>query len=178
MGFWQNFSRILMEFHGFPWESFQEALGFWPFPLEFLGKKLEFPWNWKAKWLRLQPIAFHWNSMEFRGILTFHLESGGIHRNSWRRVKTSTQLGHHHQMSCCHVVSPHRFIVSPQPCQHSFGWWRGIIFGGQQPMWAVDGRCGRLRIDVGSSGHGDCGDGQWCHGWWWFEEEGRSLCLC
>jgi len=22
-------------------------------------KKSEFPWNWKAKWLRLQPIAFH-----------------------------------------------------------------------------------------------------------------------
>jgi len=27
MGFRQNFSRIPMEFHGFPWESFQEALG-------------------------------------------------------------------------------------------------------------------------------------------------------
>jgi hypothetical protein len=30
--------------------------------LEFLGKKWEFPWNWKAKWLWLQPIAFQQNS--------------------------------------------------------------------------------------------------------------------
>ena len=28
-------------------------------------------------------------------------------------------------------------------------------------MWAVDGQCGQLAIDVGGSGHGDCGDGQW-----------------
>jgi len=31
-------------------------------------------------------------------------------------------------------------------------------------MWAVDGRCGQLMIDVGGSGHGDCGDGQWWPG--------------
>jgi len=31
-------------------------------------------------------------------------------------------------------------------------------------MWAVDGRCGWLTIDVGSSGHGDHGDGQWWPG--------------
>ena len=62
---------------GFLWESFPEAPGFRPFPLEFLGKKSEFPWNWKAKWLRLQPIAFHKNSMEFRRIPTFHSESAG-----------------------------------------------------------------------------------------------------
>ena len=57
--------------------------------MEFLGKKWEFPWKWKPKWLRLQPNAFHRNSMEFRGIPTFHWESSGIYRNSWRRVKTS-----------------------------------------------------------------------------------------
>ena len=52
-------------------------------------KKWEFPWKWNPKWLRLQPNAFHRNSMEFCRILTFHWESGGIRRNSWRRVKTS-----------------------------------------------------------------------------------------
>ena len=89
MEFQWNFSGIPMESCGFHWESFPEALGFRPFPLEFLGKKWEFPWKWKPKWLRLQPNAFHRNSMEFCGILTFHWESGGIRRNSWRRVKTS-----------------------------------------------------------------------------------------
>ena len=31
-------------------------------------------------------------------------------------------------------------------------------------MWAVDGRCGWLTIDVGGSGHSDHGDGQWWPG--------------
>ena len=84
---------IPAESHGFHWESFPEAPGFQPFPLEFLGKKWEFPWKWNPKWLRLQPNAFHTNSMEFHGIPTFHWESGGICRNSWRRVKTSTNWG-------------------------------------------------------------------------------------
>ncbi|EDR00244.1 uncharacterized protein LACBIDRAFT_334352 [Laccaria bicolor S238N-H82] len=84
-----------MEFLGFCQESFPEPPGIRPFPLEFLGKKWEFPWNWKPKWLMLQPVAFHRNSMEFHGILTFQWESGGIRRNSWRRVKTSYQLVEH-----------------------------------------------------------------------------------
>jgi len=75
-----------------------------------------------------------------------------------------TQLGRHHQTSHCHVVSPHCFIMSPQPCWCSFGWWHGVVFGGQQPMWAVDGWCGQLMIDVGGSGHSDHGDGQWWPG--------------
>jgi len=31
-------------------------------------------------------------------------------------------------------------------------------------MWAVDGQCGQLTIDVGGSGHDDHGDGQWWPG--------------
>ena len=31
-------------------------------------------------------------------------------------------------------------------------------------MWVVDGQCGWLTIDVGGSGHGDHGDGQWWPG--------------
>ena len=89
--FQRNSSGIPMESHGFHWESFPEAPGFQPFPSEFLGKKWEFPWKRKPKWLRLQPNAFHRNSMEFRRIPTFHWESGGIRRNSWRRVKTSKE---------------------------------------------------------------------------------------
>ena len=92
MEFQRKFNGIPMESHGFHWESFPEAPGFRPFPLEFLGKKWEFPWKWKPKWLRLQPNAFHRNSMEFHGIPTFQWESGGIRRNSWRRVKTSLML--------------------------------------------------------------------------------------
>ena len=34
------------------------------------------------------------NSMEFCGILIFHSESDGIHRNSWRMVKTLTGYSH------------------------------------------------------------------------------------
>jgi hypothetical protein len=42
---------------------------------------LEFPWNWKPKWLRLQPTGFRWNSdIPLR-----------IHRNSWGSVKTSLE---------------------------------------------------------------------------------------
>ena len=91
---WNSNGIPWIPFMGFHWESFPEAPGFRPFPLEFFGKKWEFPWKWKPKWLRLQPNAFHRNSMEFRGILTFHWESGGIRRNSWRRVKTSSTYGH------------------------------------------------------------------------------------
>ena len=93
MEFQQSSSGIPMESHGFHRESFPEAPGFRPFPLEFLGKKWEFPWKWIPKWLRLQPNAFHRNSMEFRRIPTFHWESSGIRRNSWRRVKTSIPAG-------------------------------------------------------------------------------------
>ena len=96
MEFQRNSSGIPMESHGFHRESFPEAPGFRPFPLEFLGKKWEFPWKWNPKWLRLQPNAFHRNSMEFRGIPTFHWESGGICRNSWRRVKTLQAHGCSH----------------------------------------------------------------------------------
>ena len=72
---------------------YTEAPGFWPFPSEFLGKTWEFPWKWKPKWLRLQPNAFHRNSMEFHRIPTFQWESGAICRNS-RRVKTSWVLSY------------------------------------------------------------------------------------
>ena len=72
-------SGIPMESHGFHQESFLEAPGFRPFPLEFLGKKWEFPWKWNAKWLRLQPNAFHRNSMEFRLSTGNPAESAGTH---------------------------------------------------------------------------------------------------
>ena len=105
--FQRNFSGIPMESHGIHWELFPEAPGFRPFPSEFLGIKWEFPWKWKPKWLRLQPNAFHRNSMEFCGIPTFQWESSGICRNSWRRVKTS---------HCCTSAS----CVSAQTIHH--GW--------------------------------------------------------
>ena len=73
MEFQQTFIGILMESHRFHQESFLEALGFQPLPSQFLGKKWEFPWKWKPKWLRLQfhvpqnsdfPVGIQWNPQE------------------------------------------------------------------------------------------------------------------
>jgi hypothetical protein len=50
---------------------------FWRIPLEF-------PWNWKPEWLRLQPTEFRWISADSAISL-------GFHWNSWEMVKTSNQ---------------------------------------------------------------------------------------
>ena len=63
-------------------------------------------------------------------------------------------------MSHCHVVL---LVLVQLVTWHRF-WWLTTNVGSQWVMWAVDGRCGWLTIDVGGSGHGDRGDGQWWPG--------------
>src|ERR1700687_2870934 len=61
-----EFHGIWLEFQWIPMETVPGgsriptiSTGFRRIPLEFL-------WNWKPEWLRLQPTSFHRNSMEFR----------------------------------------------------------------------------------------------------------------
>ena len=81
--------------NGFQWKLFPEAPGFQLFPSDSVGFHwipLEFQWNWKPEWLRLQPSGFHQNSDIPLGIRRIPPELMGEGKDLKSFWKAATQI--------------------------------------------------------------------------------------